>query len=154
MRFDLLEFATLVVTGFTACAEFGSYAFVHPVVRHLPPEHHVYVERGLLRTFGRVMPILMTLCPVLSIINAIQVSPGLGAPTALKWMSAIVFMGALVSTIIFNVPINLATRQWNPQKPPQNWKQTRDRWELFQGVRSWLLLIGFILLCLAVTARD
>jgi len=42
-----LKFAALVVTGFTSCAEFGSYAFVHPVIRHLPPEHHVSVEKGL-----------------------------------------------------------------------------------------------------------
>ena len=50
MTFDVLEFATLVVTGFTSCAEFGSYAFVYPVIRRLPPEHHVFVEKGLLRT--------------------------------------------------------------------------------------------------------
>jgi hypothetical protein len=61
---DLLGFITLVVTGFTACAEFGSYAFVHPVIRRLPPEHHIRVEQGLLGTFGRVMPILMTLSVV------------------------------------------------------------------------------------------
>ena len=40
------------------------------------------------------------------------------------------------------------------QDPPQNWKETRNRWELFQGIRSWLLLLGFVLLCLAVAARD
>ena len=71
MTLNPLEFAALVVTGFTSCAEFGSYAFVHPVIRHLPPEHHVSVEKGLLRTFGRVMPVLMTLCVVLSLAYAI-----------------------------------------------------------------------------------
>ena len=55
-----------VITGFASCAGFGSYAFVHPVVRDLPPEQHVRVEKGLLlNTFGRVMPVLMTLCAVL-----------------------------------------------------------------------------------------
>jgi hypothetical protein len=38
MTFDVLEFLTLVITGFTARAEFGSYAFVHPVIRRLPLE--------------------------------------------------------------------------------------------------------------------
>jgi uncharacterized membrane protein len=154
MTFDVLEFLTLVITGFTACAEFGSYAFVHPVIRRLPPEHHVFVEKGLLRTFGRVMPVLMALCPVLSIAYATQASAGPGAPIGFRWMSAIVFVAALISTILFNVPINLATRRWNPQNPPQNWKEIRNRWELFQGIRSWLLLIGFGLLCLAVAARE
>jgi len=154
MKFDVLEFVTLVVTGFTSCAEFGSYAFVHSVIRRLPPEHQVFVEKGLLRTFGRVMPVLMALCPALSIAYATQASASLGALVGIRWMSALVFVAALISTILFNVPINLATRRWNPHDPPQNWKETRNRWELFQAVRSWLLLIGFALLCLAVTARE
>ena len=149
-----LEFAALVVTGFTSCGEFGSYAFVHPVIRHLPPEHHVSVEKGLLKTFGRVMPVLMTLCVVLSIAYAIQLNAVVGAANTIRWSSAIVFVAALVSTIIFNVPINLATGRWNPQDPPQNWKEIRTRWEFFQGVRSWLLLIGFFLLCLADSSSS
>jgi hypothetical protein len=102
---------TLLVTGFTSCAEFGSYAFVDPVLRRLQPEHHVFAEKGLLRTFGRVMPVLMTLCSALSIAYASWASAGLGAPVGIRWMSAIVFVAALISTILFNVPINLATRQ-------------------------------------------
>lgn len=109
MTSDLLEFATLIVTGFASCAEFGSYAFVHPVIRRLPPEHHVNVEKGLLKTFGRLMPVLMTLCPVLSIAYAIQLSAAVGPANTIRWSSAIVFVGALISTFIFNVPINLAT---------------------------------------------
>lgn len=154
MTSDLLEFATLIVTGFASCAEFGSYAFVHPVIRRLPPEHHVNVEKGLLKTFGRLMPVLMTLCPVLSIAYAIQLSAAVGPANTIRWSSAIVFVGALISTFIFNVPINLATGRWNPEDPPQNWKEIRNRWELFQGIRSWLLLIGFLLVCLAVATRD
>src|SRR5215469_1851093 len=45
-------------------------------------------------------------------------------------------------------------RQWNPQDPPQNWKDTRNRWELFQGIRPWLLIIGFVLLCRAAAASN
>jgi uncharacterized membrane protein len=153
MTFDFLEFGTLAVTGFTSCAEFGSYAFVHPVIRRLPPEHHVSVEKGLLRTFGRVMPVLMFLCLALSIGYAIRLSGVGGAANAVRWFSAIAFAAAVVSTLIFNVPINMATGHWDPQKPPDDWKQIRNRWEFFQGVRSWLLLIGFVLLCLAVAAR-
>ncbi len=154
MSLDLLEFATLIVTGFTSCAEFGSYAFVHPVIRLLPPEHHVNVEKGLLKTFGRVMPVLMTLCPILSISYAIQVNAAGGGANPIRWLSALVFVGALVCTVIFNVPINLATGRFNPQDLPQNWKATRNRWEFFQGIRSWLLFVGFLLLCLAVATRH
>jgi uncharacterized membrane protein len=153
MTFDLLEFAALAVTGFTSCAEFGSYAFVHPVIRNLPPKHHVEVEQGLLKTFGRVMPVLMTLCPILSLSFAIQNSAG-SAGIAFRWCSAAAFTAALICTVIFNVPINLATRSWQSENRPSNWKQIRTRWEFFQGVRSWLLLIGFLFICLAAASRT
>ncbi len=147
---DLFGFVCLVLTGFTSCAEFGSYAFVHPVLRRLPREYHLQVEQGLLRTFGRVMPVLMTLSVVVSVSYAVHmrhVSPA-------RWVfcaAAASLAAALISTIVFNVPINAATGQWDATNPPPNWKETRRRWEFFQGVRSWLLLIGFVLLCLAVT---
>ena len=64
---QLAEFVALVVIGFVACAEFGSYAFVHPVIRRLPSAHHIRVEQGLLRTFGRVMPVGMPLSLLLAL---------------------------------------------------------------------------------------
>jgi uncharacterized membrane protein len=148
---DILSFVALVITGFTSCAEFGSYAFVHPVIRRLPQEHHIRVEQGLLKTFGRVMPVLMTLCAILSVSYATSPNSIDSAARITRWASAVSFIGALVSTIIFNVPINLATSDWDASNPPEKWKETRNRWEFFQGLRSWLLLIGFVLLCLAVT---
>ncbi len=151
---DILGFIALTVTGFVACAKFGSYAFVHPVIRNLPREHHVFVEKGLLKTFGRVMPVLMTLCVILSISYAINLNSVEGTARYVRWASAISFTVALVSTIIFNVPINAATGKWDAENPPENWKEIRNRWEFFQALRSWLLLIGFVLLSLAMTLHS
>lgn len=60
-------FLVVAVPGFTACTEFGPYAFVHPVLRRLDVLAHIQVERGLVRTFGRVMPLLLTLSLVILI---------------------------------------------------------------------------------------
>jgi hypothetical protein len=40
-----------------------------------------------------------------------------------------------------------AADEWpvGPAVPAGNWKQARNRWEFFQGLRSWLLLAGFVL---------
>ncbi|WP_180970137.1 hypothetical protein [Deinococcus planocerae] len=90
---NVLAFGTLLATGFTACAEFGSYAFVHPVIRHLPPEQHLRVEKGLLRTFGRVMPTLMTACVVLS--WSFALTPASRSPLAQRLLvAAAVSLGA------------------------------------------------------------
>jgi uncharacterized membrane protein len=141
---DVLGFATLTVTGFVACAEFGSYAFVHPVIRRLPARQHIEVEQGLLKTFGRVMPFGMTLCVILAVVDATASAPE-GGPSLWRWLAVASFGLSLASTLVFNVPINLATGRWDADNPPTDWTATRDRWEFFQGVRSWLLLVGFIL---------
>ena len=151
---DMLGFVAVVLTGFTACAEFGSYAFVHPVIRALPTEQHVQVEQGLLKTFGRIMPVFMTLCVVVALAYAIQMNGVEGLARDVRWAAAAAFMLALISTIIFNVPVNSATGRWDPKNLPSDWKQTRNRWEFFQGVRSWLLLLGFVLLSLALTLKQ
>lgn len=145
---DVLRFAVLVVTGFTACAEFGSYALVHPVVRRLPPRHHLAVEQGLLGTFGRVMPVLMAASVVLTLLAA--VAAGSGGAAVSSWLAAGAVVAALGITLRVNVPINVATSRWDVDHPPADWRATRERWERFQGVRSWLLLLGFVLVCLAV----
>ncbi len=150
---DLLGFVTLVITGFVSCAEFGSYAFVHPVIRRLPPTAHLTVEQGLLRTFGRVMPVGMTLCVVLTIAHA-SLAGGQTGSALFRWLAVASFAAALVSTIVFNVPINLATGKWDPADPPPDWQHIRQRWERFQAIRSWLLLAGFVLLCAAVSLRT
>jgi len=136
---SVLAFATLVATGFVSCAEFGSYAFVHPVLRRLPAMERIMVEQGLLKTFGRVM--------LLAIASA---SNGAGT-AAWSWAAVAAFAASLAFTIIVNVPINLATGRWDAEHPPADWQRHRDRWDLFQGVRSWLLLIGFVTICIATT---
>jgi uncharacterized membrane protein len=143
----LLAFVTLTVTGFVSCAEFGSYAFVHPVLRRLPPPQRIAVEQGLLKTFGRVMPIGMTLCLVLAIVLASK-----GGAEPWSWAAAAAFAASLAFTLVVNVPINLATGRWDAENPPPGWERHRARWELFQGVRSWLLLVGFVMVCAASTA--
>lgn len=142
---SVLVFLTLVVTGFVSCAEFGSYAFVHPVLRRLPQPERLAVEQGPLKTFGRIMPVGMTAAVVLAITAASR------NPSAWSWSAVVAFVAALVSTVIFNAPINRATGRWEITEPPPGWERIRRRWEVFQGVRSWLLLAGFVLVCAAAT---
>lgn len=90
------------------------------------------------------MPVGMTLCVVLAISLAVNAE---GDSVIWRWLAAAAFVLALVSTVVFNVPINLATGKWDAGNPPAAWKETRNKWEFFQGLRSWLLLIGFVLTC-------
>jgi hypothetical protein len=142
---DVLGFFVLLVIGFGASAEFGSYALVHPVVRRLPVVEQLRFEQGLLRTFGRVYPILMPLGGVMLVIYAAWAG-GEGGSALWRWLAVGAWAVATATTLAVNVPINSATRRWDPDHPPERWRETRRRWDRFQGLRAWLLLAAFGLL--------
>ncbi|MGM0878330.1 MAG: anthrone oxygenase family protein [Bacillota bacterium] len=148
---NIIGFITLVITGFTACAEFSSYSLVHPVIRSLPQKYHIRFEQGSLKTFGLIMPVLMPVCVILTVVFAILPHELEGFERAIRLASAFMFILATISTVVFNVPINKETKQWQAENPPIDWQEKRKRWMLFQTVRSWLLLLGFVLLCFSVT---
>jgi hypothetical protein len=141
-------FAPLIV-GFAANAEFASFAFVHPVIRRLESEDHIRVEQGLLRTFGRVMPVLMPLSAGVTVAYAVAGNGGGG--DVLRWVASGLVLLSVVTTLAVNVPINAATSRWDPAHPPLDWRATRRRWEQFQAFRTVPLPIAFILICLAIS---
>ena len=148
---DLLGFITLTIAGFTACAEFTSYALVHPVIRQLPQKQHILFEQGSLKTYGRIMPIFMPVSVILTLSFALFAKDLGGVEISSRFASAGMYIIATILTIIYNVPINKAIQQWDADNPPSNWKEIRKRWMFFQSIRSWFLIIGFILLCFSVS---
>ena len=144
---DVLGLVVLLLTGFAACAEFGSYAFVHPVIRLLPTAQMISFEQGLLRTFGRAYPILMPLGGLILIVYAAW-GGGEGGPSIWRWLAIAAWAIATATTLLVNVPINAATGKWEPHNPPQDWTELRRQWDVFQAVRAWLLLVAFVLVCI------
>jgi hypothetical protein len=113
--------------------------------------HHSWKARNVLGRRAcapalrqRWTPPLMIAAVALGIADA-SIPGGQGGPPGWRWAAAAAWIAALTCTVIFNVPVNLATGRWDPEHPPENWKQVRNRWEFFQGLRSWLLLAGFVL---------
>nr|WP_209044166.1 DUF1772 domain-containing protein [Brevibacterium marinum] len=117
---------------------------VHPVIRKLSVEEQLVFEKGLLTTFGRVMPIGMTAAAVLGIIVAIANPSG--------WLiAAAISLGvALAVTIIGNVPINLRTGRIPEASAPEGFIAMRRRWDAFQIVRATLQLVGFVLVTIGI----
>ncbi|MGO2810930.1 MAG: anthrone oxygenase family protein, partial [Brevibacterium aurantiacum] len=101
-------------------------------------------EKGLLKTFGRVMPIGMTMATALGIIVTIN------APSAWLVFAAISLSIALIVTIIGNVPINLRTGRITEETAPKGFIAMRRRWDVFQVVRASLQLLGFILAAIGI----
>ena len=134
-----LDTLSILIIGFVGSAEFASVALVHPVIRTLPADQQLVFEKGLLRTFGRIMPVGMTAAAALGIAVAIE------RPSALLIAAGAILAVALVVTIAGNVPINLRTGRIADRTAPEGFIAMRRRWDVFQLVRGSLQLIGFVL---------
>lgn len=54
----------------------------------------------------------------------------------------------LAVSLMGNVPINKQVIEWNPQSPPDNWLELRNRWDSLHRVRVVLDIAALILLLL------
>lgn len=140
----IIEIIAVIVIGFVGSAEFGSATLVHPVIRKLRVDDQLVVEKGLLTTFGRVMPIGMTAAAALGIILAID------HPSGSLIAAALSLSIALAVTIIGNVPINHRTGRIRETSAPDDFLAMRRRWDAFQIARASLQLIGFVLVTIGI----
>jgi hypothetical protein len=146
-----LEFMSLLIVGWVASTEVGSWWGVQPVVERLPYEQQVAMEQGMLRTFGRIMPILMPLSAILAI-ALVVVSGGDGSVAFwLRVITANCIAVAIVTTVAVNVPLNSRTAKWQLSADPTERERSRQQWHFFQGMRAGLFMAAFIMLALAAS---
>jgi uncharacterized membrane protein len=129
----VIEILSLLLVGWIAGAELGSWCCVQPVVARLPYESCVAAEQAMLRTFGRIMPVLMPLSGVLAILLVVL---SRGERTVVLWLrvaAALCIAVTVVTTLTVNVPINTRTASCDLASDSSEWQQMRDRWHFFQG---------------------
>jgi uncharacterized membrane protein len=145
-----IELLSVLLVGWIAGAELGSWCCVQPVVARLPYEQFVAAEQGMLRTFGRLMPILMPLSGILAVALLILSREETGVVLWLRVIAAFCIAVTVVTTLLVNVPINAQTASWQLINDPSEWQQMRERWHFFQGVRAALFAAAFVLLAMTV----
>ncbi len=141
-----IELLSLLVVGWIAGAELGSWCCVQPVVARLHYEQFVAAEQGMLRAFGRIMPVLMPLSGILAVALIILSREEPGAVLWPRIAAAFCIAVTVVTTLAVNVPINTQTASWQLTNDPSEWQQMRERWHFFQGVRGGLFAFAFVLL--------
>jgi uncharacterized membrane protein len=62
----------------------------------------------------------------------------------------VLWVVAIVSTIIWLVPINNRVASWTPESLPPGWREDRKRWDLLHRWRTLLLFIASACLIVGV----
>ena len=145
----ILEILALLAIGWISGAEIGSWFGTQPIVAKLPYDQQVHLEQAMLKSFGRVMSVIMPFSTVIVILLAIPSRNDTNVIMWLRVVAALCIAITIVTTLTINIPINNLTAKWELTKSFENWTQIRNKWHLFQGLRGGLFLLSVILLVIA-----
>ncbi|MER6130038.1 DUF1772 domain-containing protein [Streptomyces sp. NPDC001795] len=97
-----------------------------------------------------------TLLPALPA-TAILAATAVRARGRTFWLTVAAFtllLSVLVTTVVFNLPINSDQLHWNVQAPPADWASARNRWQIAHTVRTCAAVVAFGLLSAAAMSTT
>ena len=147
---SILLVLEIVVLGLMCGSELNVGVFAHPLFRRQPNAVHVPVRAGFAAVFGRVMPFWMSGSTLL---NLLLLFPIVHLSEAAWRLAAVAFaiqVGCVVFSLLAPVPINKRIAHWTPETLPADWKVQEARWDSYHAIRTFALIVAFVLLILSL----
>ena len=109
------------------------------------------VQKPKHEVFEPVMPVFVTLVIASGLLVLFLMRRQLKSLAfALTLVGVLCTVALMISTVLFNVPINAEIIDvWSVESPPANWAEVRDRWNFFHGLRTILAVVALACLLLA-----
>jgi hypothetical protein len=140
------QFISILLLALVTGVFWGTWLGLSRSMASLSPETFLTVGHTMIANLGTIMAILMpaamlAVLPVLYLLYRERT----GA-FYLTLAGFVLFIVALLITLIVEVPIDNQIEGWTVATLPADWQQLRDRWEWFHFVRSWVSVLGLALL--------
>ncbi len=149
------QFISILLLALVTSVFWGTWLGLSRSMAALTPETFLEVGHTMIANLGTIMAILMpaailAVLPVLYLLYRAR-----SRAFYLTLAGFVLFVIALLITLIVEVPIDNQIEGWTVTSLPPNWQQLRDRWELFHALRSWVSVLGLaLLLASALFAGD
>jgi uncharacterized membrane protein len=147
---QLLDTITIICSGLLVGNELSVSAFVNPAVWQLDDRAQAKGASLLARSLGQVMPLWYALCFVLLAAEAyLHRGQSNLAPVL---VSLLVWIGIMVYTILFLVPINKRVAALTPASLPATAKLDHKKWDTLHRWRIVLLVVAMTSLTYGLVA--
>jgi hypothetical protein len=140
------QFISILLLALVTGVFWGTWLGLSRSMASLTPEVFLTVGHTMIANLGTIMAILMpaailAVLPVLYLLYRER-----AGAFYLTLAGFLLFIVALLITLIVEVPIDNQIEGWTVATLPANWQQLRDRWEWFHFLRSWVSVLGLALL--------
>jgi uncharacterized membrane protein len=140
------ELISIVLSTLVTGVFWGPWVALSRSINTFAPDVFLAIVNRLNRNIAPVMTILMP-AALLSMVPVLLLSFN-ELPTTfyLTVTGFVLFLVALLVTVLIEVPIVKQIVTWTVGTLPGNWKQLRDRWQAFHIIRVVASLVGLVLL--------
>jgi hypothetical protein len=140
------QFISILLLMLVTGVFWGTWLGLSRSMASFTPETFLTIGHTMIANLGTIMAILMpaailAVLPVLYLLYRDR-----SKAFYLTLTGFVLFIVALLITLIVEVPIDNQIEGWTVTSLPPNWQQLRDRWELFHTIRSWVSVLGLALL--------
>ena len=140
------QFINIFLLSLVTGVFWGTWLGLSRSMRSLSTSTFLEVAHAMIGNLGVIMAMLMpaailSTLPVLYLLSRRR--PKAFYATLVGLM---LFVIALLITLLVEVPLDLQFQQWTLTNLPANWQQLRARWEFWHFIRSWVSVIGLALM--------
>lgn len=151
MKLRQLQFIAIFLLTLVTGVFWGTWFGLSRSIASISPA--TYVETGH-TIFGNLAGPMRILFPA-ALLSNLGVLIGLfrqrsgntiGGTFHLHLAGLLLFVAALIVSLLVNVPIDEQVKQWTISTLPANWQEIRDRWQFYHTVRTFASLGGLALI--------
>jgi hypothetical protein len=148
-----LQILAVLVLGLMTGSELNVAAFAHPAFNRQSLEVHVPMRSWFARLFGRVMPFWMSASTLLNLLLLLPFEHLNNSAWRLAAIAFAIQALAVVFSLAGPVPINNRIAKWTIGSLPNNWRALEYRWDTYHWIRTFGLVVAFLMLVLSVAVR-
>ncbi|NLG71535.1 MAG: DUF1772 domain-containing protein [Chloroflexi bacterium] len=155
MKLKAAQFINTFLLFLVAGVFWGTWFSLARSMRSITPGTFLEVGKIMIRNLGLPMSILLpaALLSTLPVLFWLYQQKSMLA-FSLTLCGFMLFVIALLITLLVNVPIDNQITQWTVQSLPAGWETIRDRWEFFHTLRTLASAAGLGFVIGAVLVRD
>jgi hypothetical protein len=149
MSLKIWELVSIVLATLVTGVFWGPWVALSRSMETFEPDVFLAIVKRLSRNIAPVMTVLMP-ATLLAMVPVLFLAFREGSRTFYLTLAGFVLFGvALLVTTMIEVPIVKQMETWTVSSLPENWEESRDRWQAFHVVRVVASVVGLLLLLIA-----
>lgn len=147
---QFVQIVSLTLIALVAGAVFGIWRGYNP--ESLSASAFVEMHQNAVRGLNVLMPVLGGLAMAFTLLSAyLQRDDRYVSYTLL--VAVLLMVVSMLVTRLGNQPINAVVMTWNPQSPPADWQQLRDKWWNFHLIRTGSSVLALVIMVYSVVQK-